>query len=190
MYFSANLSYKIIFVGTSIECTLYKLVLVKLNYVSFIVLLVAMWRILYNNLSSFYPILLNNFILIGGSPTALRNYKYTRNKVTAELRKAKRAFLNKLNDADSKSFWKVYKIISKQETNIPCLESPTTGSMTDSHQKANLLNSQFFKNFNHNNIPPYESTLLPIDPSNFPDELLCLDEEIELHLRVLEIIRS
>ena len=96
---------------------------------------------------------------LSGSPTALRNYKYTRNKVTAELRKAKRAFLNKLNDADSKSFWKVYKIISKQETNIPCLESPTTGSVTDSHQKANLLNSQFFKNFNHNNIPPYESTL-------------------------------
>ena len=46
---------------------------------------------------------------LSGSPTALRNYKYTRNKVTAELRKAKRAFLNKLNNADSKSFWKVYK---------------------------------------------------------------------------------
>ena len=127
---------------------------------------------------------------LSGSPTALRNYKYTRNKVTAELRKAKRAFLNKLNNADSKSFWKVYKIISKQETNIPCLESPTTGSVTDSHQKANLLNSQFFKNFNHNNIPPYESTLFPIDSSNFPDELLCSEEEIELHLRVLDVKKS
>ena len=70
---------------------------------------------------------------LSGSPTALRIYKYTRYKVTAELRKAKRAFLNKLNNADSKS---------KQETNIPCLESPTTGSVTDSHQKANLLNSK------------------------------------------------
>ena len=69
------------------------------------------------------------------------------------------------------------------------MESPTNGRVTDSHLKANLLNPQFFKNFNRNNTPSYESTL-PIDHSNFPDELLCSEKEIELHLRDLDVNKS
>ncbi len=64
-----------------------------------------------------------------GSQTALKNYKYTRNKITSELRKAKQGFFN---NANSKSFWKLYKTIPKQKTSIPCLKSPTAGVVTES----------------------------------------------------------
>ncbi len=62
-----------------------------------------------------------------GSQIALKNYKYTSNKITSELRKAKHEFFDKMNNANSKSFWKLYKTITKQKTSIPCLNSPTAG---------------------------------------------------------------
>ncbi len=121
-----------------------------------------------------------------GSQTALKNYKYTRNKITSELRKAKQGFFNKMNNANSKSFWKLYKTITKQKASIPCLKSPTAGLVTDSYQKANLLNSEFFKYFNHSRTPLFELASLGKDSSFIPDELLCSNEEIELYLRALD----
>ncbi len=58
-----------------------------------------------------------------GNQTAHKNYKYTRNKVTSELRKAKQGFFNKMNNANSKSFWKLYKTITKQKTSIYILHN-------------------------------------------------------------------
>ena len=60
-----------------------------------------------------------------GSQTALKNYKYTRNKITSELRKAKQGFFNKMNNANSKSFWKLYKtILNKTENQHSMFEEP------------------------------------------------------------------
>ncbi len=81
-----------------------------------------------------------------GNPETLLHFKYTRNKITSELRKAKRAFLiNKLHHADSKTFWKLYKTLNRKETNMPSLRCPLSGTVTNSRAKANILNEQFFK---------------------------------------------
>ncbi len=88
-----------------------------------------------------------------------------------------------MNNADSKSFWKT---ITKQKTSIPRLNSPTTGLVTDSHQKANLLNSEFFKNFNYSRTPLFELASLGKDSPIISEELLCSNEEIELYLKALD----
>ncbi len=93
---------------------------------------------------------------------------------------------NKMNNADSKSFWKLYKTITKQKTSIPRLNSPTAGLITDSHQKANLLNSEFFKNFNYSRTPLFELASLGKDSPIISEELLCSNEEIELYLKALD----
>ena len=44
-----------------------------------------------------------------GNQAILSLYKFTRNRVISELRKAKRAFFKHLQTADDKTFWKLYK---------------------------------------------------------------------------------
>ncbi len=59
-------------------------------------------------------------------------------------------FFSKQSPSDNKAFWKLYKTITRKDTSIPTLQEPVSGlSITDCHTKANILNEQFFKNFNH-----------------------------------------
>ncbi len=84
--------------------------------------------------------------------SVFNEYKFVRNRLTFELRKAKQSFFNQLHHADSKTFWKLYKTLTRKVTNIPALHRPSlTGMAEDSLEKVNLLNAQFFKNFNSSN---------------------------------------
>ena len=63
----------------------------------------------------------------------------------------------------------------------------------DSPEKANLLNAQFFKNFNSNNMIMSTSTKLlnfNFDSTNIPDDILCSEDEILLYLRALDVKKS
>ena len=63
----------------------------------------------------------------------------------------------------------------------------------DSSEKANLLNTQFFKNFNSNNVimsTPTKLLNFNFDSTNIPDDLLRLEEEILLYLRALDMKKS
>ena len=61
--------------------------------------------------------------------------------------------------------------------------------VTDSHDKANILNSQFFKNLNSTNLSD-ESVNIDVDSFSLPDTLLCSEEEIQLYLRALDVKKS
>ena len=69
-----------------------------------------------------------------------RKYRIHRNRTLAELRVAKRAYFQKLNPKDPKSFWRAIKFLAKKPQSIPTLVQDTTVATTDS-DKANLLNS-------------------------------------------------
>ena len=97
-----------------------------------------------------------------GSVNKFEEYKKQRNLVTTAIRHAKRSFLNQLHQADSKTFWRVIKSLSKQPSCIPTL---STGDFhaTNDYDKANCLNKQFYNNFNHSH-PPLNTAPLQGDP--------------------------
>ena len=57
------------------------------------------------------------------SQLKLIQYKQVRNRVVTELRKAKQMFFKRMRDTDSKSFWKLSKILTKKESSIPSLST-------------------------------------------------------------------
>ena len=95
----------------------------------------------------------------------------------SELRKAKQGFFNRLQHSDPKTFWKLYKILTRKEPNIPALQRPTSSGMAvDSSEKANIPNTQFLKNFKSNNMimsTPTKLLNFNFGSTNIPDDLLC-----------------
>ena len=77
-----------------------------------------------------------------GNQAILSLYKLTRNRVISELRKAKRAFFKHLQTADDKTFWKLYKTITRRESSIPALQVPNFGLVCNDMERANILNNQ------------------------------------------------
>ena len=128
---------------------------------------------------------------VTGLESVLVEYKFVWNRMTSELHKAKQRFFNRLHHSDPKTFWKLYNTLTRKETNIPALKRPTsTGMAVDSSKKANLFNAQFFLNFNSNNVSLFTSKELlnfNLESSNMPGDLLCLEEEILLYLRDLDV---
>ena len=84
-----------------------------------------------------------------GNQIILAQYKVTKNQVVSELRKAKLVFFTQLQSTDAKTFWKLYKILTRKESSIPVLHVADSGAVSDDLEKANILNNQFFSNFNH-----------------------------------------
>ena len=129
-----------------------------------------------------------------GRESVFNEYKFAGNRVTSERRKAKQSFFNQLHHADSKAFWKLYKTMTRKETNIPALHRPSlAGLAEDSLEKANLLNAQFFKNFNSSNVSTSttsESINFQLNSTNTPDDLLCTEEEILKYLQALDVKKS
>ena len=124
------------------------------------------------------------------SQLKLIQYKQVRNRVVTELRKAKQMFFRRMRDADSKSFWKLFKILTKKESSIPSFSVPGSGMITNAMEKATVLNQYFFNNFNH----AYTSTdyswldsVSTLSPSSIPEEYLCSDEQI---LRLLTSLNT
>ena len=117
------------------------------------------------------------------SQLKLIQYKQIRNRVVTELRKAKQIFFRRIQDADSKTFWKLFKILTKKESSIPALSVPGSGMITDGLEKATVLNKYFFNNFNHAYTSAdyswFDSALAPsTSTSTIPEEYLCSDEQI------------
>ena len=129
-----------------------------------------------------------------GRESVFNEYKFIRNRVTSELLKAKQSFFNQLHHADSKAFWKLYKTMTRKETNIPALHRPSlAGLAEDSLEKANLFNAQFFKNFNSSNVSTSttrESINFQLDSTNIPDDLLCTEEETLKYFQALDVKKS
>ena len=91
---------------------------------------------------------------------------------------AKTSFLNQLHRADSITFWRIIKSLSKQSSNIPTL-SCGDSLATSVYDKANCLNNQFYSNFNHS-YPPL--SIVPqqryTNPEDCPNVLLCTEDEV------------
>lgn len=78
----------------------------------------------------------------------LSKYRLKRNKVTSELRLARRNFFQKLNPRKPKEFWRAMKYLNKCQSNIPTLIDEDGIEASSGSQKADLLNLFFSKCFN------------------------------------------
>ena len=73
----------------------------------------------------------------------LSKYRLKRNKVTSELRLARRNFFQKLNPRKPKEFWRAMKYLNKCQSNIPTLIDEDGIEASSGSQKADLLNLFF-----------------------------------------------
>ena len=64
--------------------------------------------------------LLNKYHRTGNQHIFLQ-YKHVRNGIISELRKSKHAFFEQLQSTDDKTFWKLYKVITRKKSSIPVL---------------------------------------------------------------------
>ena len=103
----------------------------------------------------------------------LLQYKFIRNRIVSEVRKAKLEFFKRLQTVDAKTFWKLFILLTRKESSIPALLGPNSTLVTNDVQKADILNNQFFSNFNH-----CICNIGLLDSSNFPEEFLCTDEQV------------
>ena len=114
-----------------------------------------------------------------GSVNKLSEYRFLRNSLVSAIRMAKHAFLNDLHHVEPKTFWKKIKSLSKHNESIPTLICEGVDINTDAG-KAELLNKQFYENFNHSHPQVLSSVFprIPTDPSSCPDHLLCTEEQV------------
>ena len=120
-------------------------------------------------------------------------YKSAWNKLVSDIRKAKSTFFKKLNPRNPKEFWRAVKFLNKKQSSIPTLSSDSCEASTGP-EKANLLNIFFSKCFNQS-VPPLskdDDDTLPqsLNPSDFPPELLCTEENICELLESLDVSKS
>lgn len=90
----------------------------------------------------------------------LSRYKLKRNKVTCDLRKAKKSYFQKINPKKPKEFWKAVKYLSKQQSSIPTLMDEDGNEAFTGAQKADMLNKFFSKCFNRRSAPLEAETLM------------------------------
>ena len=115
------------------------------------------------------------------SQLKLIQYKQIRNRVVTELRKAKQIFFRRIQDADSKIFWKLFKILTKKESSIPALSVPGSGMITN---ELDVLNKYFstilIMHINSSaNYSWFDTALAPsTSTSTIPEEYLCSDDQI------------
>ena len=96
--------------------------------------------------------------------------------MVALLRLNKNRFFRRLGSATSKEFWKAIKILNKRESSIPTLDN-NGEKVESSRDKADLLNSYFYECFNKL-VPPLDEHRPSLNPSNFPEELQCTEEDV------------
>ena len=121
----------------------------------------------------------------------LSKYKLMRNKVTRELRRAKKSYFQKINPKKPKEFWRAIKYLSKRQSSIPTLADEDGNEALTGSQKADMLNKFFSNCFNCLSAPLKdwsESDFnLPDDP---PDELLCNEDTVCELLASLDVSKS
>ena len=108
-----------------------------------------------------------------GTPVDRGKYNTMQNRVIYLMRESKRNFFNKLNQAPTKEFWKLLKLLNhNHDSTILTLED--RGTSTDlSIDKANALNRFFYSCFN-NNYPVLSecSSVLELKAKYCPQYLL------------------
>ena len=128
-----------------------------------------------------------------GSSFKLLQYKFIRNRIVSEVRKAKLEFFKRLQGVDAKTFWKLFKLLTRKESSIPALLGPNSTLVTNDVQKADILNNQFFSNFNHT-VPSLTSrdicNIGLLDLSNFPEEFLCTGEQVSNFIHSLDSTKA
>ena len=118
-------------------------------------------------------------------------YNRQRNRVVTMLRNAKQLFFDKLNAADTKTFWKTVRQLNQQHSSIPVLKDNGI-TVESSADKAALLNNYFYTCFNHSQISREHSTSSfdSLSPSDFPEDLLCNEDFTENTLSNLDVAKS
>ena len=103
--------------------------------------------------------------------------------MVSSLRRSKAKKINTLNPNLSKSFWTAIHYAKKKQSSIPTLVSNNQKFESD-EEKAQVLNYQFFTNFN--------CSLPPLNPINFsvPRSLLCPNELLCTEIEVSNLISS
>ena len=114
-------------------------------------------------------------------------YKCARNRVTSQLRQAKKEYFCNLNTSDTKQFWKTVKVLNKKDTTIGAL---THGSITchSDEDKANAFN-EFFSSCYNTSYPPI-STLTSTGDSECSHNILCSEDKVCELLKCLDISKA
>ena len=108
-----------------------------------------------------------------GNHLKFLKYKLCRNRIVTELRKAKLNFFKKIQTSDSKTFWKLIKVLTRRTSSIPTLCAPDSHLIHDDASKDNILNDQFSNNFNHSFTPADHCMECHFPDATFPEEFLC-----------------
>lgn len=111
------------------------------------------------------------------STSAYQKYRAARNRVTAMLRLSKAKYFRKLQSQKPKDFWKSIKLLNKQESSIPTLNSADGTEVTNARDKATLLNSFFYTCFN-NKSPPLLNQPPNLLSQECPPDILCTEDEV------------
>ena len=125
------------------------------------------------------------------NPSHLEKYKKIRNKVTVMLRAAKNNCFNSLTSANSKQFWKIVKLVNKQQEPISTLSQDGVNAVTD-EDKSNMLNNYFSMCWNHAEPPltdPPDIDCAECDEI-CPDHLLCVTEELVHLINGLDVSKA
>ena len=114
----------------------------------------------------------------------LSQYKRARNRVTSQLRKAKKEYFYNLNTSDTKQFWKTFKVLNKHHASIGTLAHGDTTCHSDV-DKAN----EFFCSCFNSSCPPI-STSTPTGTSDCPPDFLCTEDEVCELLKSLDVSKA
>ena len=114
-------------------------------------------------------------------------YKRARNRVTSQLRQAKKNFFSNLNTSDTKQFWKTIKILNKQGAKIGTITHDNTACNSDK-DKANAFNEFFSSCFNLA-YPPI-STMTSTSYSECSHNILCSEDEAYELLKCLDVSKA
>ena len=126
-----------------------------------------------------------------GCTHKLSQYRIARNRITKEIRIAKMKFFRNTDTSNPKTYWKLFKILTKTQSSVLILQGPNCGHVTSDIEKANILNTVFASNFNHVGIEHsnWADHMLP-PATEFPEELLCTEEQVFTLISSLSVSKS
>ena len=119
--------------------------------------------------------------------TSLQAYKHARNRVTSQLRQAKKEYFCNLNTSSTKQFWKTIKVLNKQGASIGSLTHGDTTCMSN-EDKADAFNV-FFSSCSNSSCPPISTTTSTCD-HGCSDSIMCTEEEVCELLKSLDITKA
>ena len=117
------------------------------------------------------------------NPAYKLKYKQLRNKVVYLLREGKKTFVQNINPANPKQFWKIVKVLKGKNSSSILVIKHNGKVLTSDQQKADVFNKFFHSCFN-TALPPLCPNTTKLEPSDCPENLLCSEQE------VMEIIAS